>query len=158
LLHHELILESKLVCAIFLLLGWPEFVGVRPVVFIVAVVLRLHVLDQLVLAVILDFALGAGIWSIKVRTEIDLLIFDVATEVIVPVADGCEGLVTSAAFIGLLAGMNAHVNEQIASLVELLLTKHAPEARCERVAAVHYDILALARLFGRTLECVQLDV
>lgn len=79
------------------------------------------------------------------------------TEVIVPISDGREGLVAGTALVWLLAGVDAHVDKQVAALVELLLAEHAPEAGRKWITAVHYDILTISRLLGRPLVLVGLS-
>ena len=77
------------------------------------------------------------------RVDGHLLLKVVATRVIIAVADGGEGLGAEFAFVRFFAGVNAHVHDQVSTLVEGLVAPHATEARRKGITNVHNDIAAL---------------
>ena len=84
----------------------------------------IHVLHELVLAVVSDFTLVTLIG----------LVVGVSALVVVFVANGGEGAGAVLAFVGLFPSVDPHVHEQVAPLVEVFLTPHALE---EAVARAH---------------------
>ena len=53
------------------------------------------------------------------------LMVSMSSDVIVPVTNSCEALVTVVARVRLFTGMNPHVNDKITSLVKTFITKRA---------------------------------
>jgi hypothetical protein len=104
-------------------------------------VLGIHVLDELVLAVVPNITLvtliGPSVIQ-EVRNDLTcsvyLLVVGVAALVVVFVANGGEGASAVLAFVRLFPSVDPHVHEQVSPLVEVFLTPHALE---EAVARAH---------------------
>jgi len=75
-----------------------------------------------------------------------LLEFYVAAEMVVAISDGCERLVATTALVRLLSCVGAHVDYEVAALIERLLAEEASEAGRFRVTEVHLDCILLCLL------------
>lgn len=62
---------------------------------------------------------------------------------VIAVANRGKGLTAVVALVRLLTGVDTHVYQQVAPLIEGLVAPHAPEARCIRIADVHHDVATL---------------
>lgn len=106
--------------------------------------LGLHVLDQLVLSVVANIAFRTLIRPATVNLYEDLLFIDMPAIMVVAITNRREGLLAVVALVRLLTGVDPHMHEQIAALVERLVAPHASEAGCKRVTDVHSDVRILA--------------